>query len=87
MSNLKLQVGRALAVIPNDDEDIYFVGSEAEKVIPAVLYVGVGGNLRVLTAGGDDVVFYNLNDGVFLPVNVIRVFAEDTTADSIVALW
>jgi hypothetical protein len=87
MSNLKLQVGRALAVVPNDDEDIYFVGSEAEKVIPAVLYVGVGGNLRVLTAGGDDVVFYNLNDGVFLPVNVIRVFAEDTTADSIVALW
>jgi hypothetical protein len=87
MSNLKLQVGRALAVVPNDDEDIYFVGSEAEKVIPAVLYVGVGGNLRVLTAGGDDVVFYNLNDGVFLPINVIRVFDEDTTADSIVALW
>jgi hypothetical protein len=87
MSNLKLQVGRALPVVPNDDEDIYFVGSEAEKVIPAVLYVGVGGNLKVRTAGGDDVVFFNLNDGVFLPVNVIRVFAEDTTADSIVALW
>jgi hypothetical protein len=87
MSNLKLQVGRALPVVPNDDEDIYFVGSEAEKVIPAVLYVGVGGNLRVLTAGGDDVVFYNLNDGVFLPVNVLRVFDTDTTADSIVALW
>jgi hypothetical protein len=87
MSNLKLQVGRALPVVPNDDEDIYFVGSEAEKVIPAVLYVGIGGNLKVRTAGGDDVVFFNLNDGVFLPVNVIRVFAEDTTADSIVALW
>ena len=87
MSNLKLQVGRALAVVPSDTEDIYFVGSEAEKVIPAVLYVGVGGNLRVLTAGGDDVIFYNLNDGVFLPVNVVRVFDTDTTADSIVALW
>ena len=87
MSNLKLQVGRALAVVPNDDDDIYFVGSQAEKVIPAVLYVGVGGNLRVLTAGGDDVIFYNLNDGVFLPVNVLRVFDTDTTADSIVALW
>jgi hypothetical protein len=87
MSNLKLQVGRALPVVPNDDEDIYFVGSEAEKVIPAVLYVGVGGNLKVRTAGGDDVVFFNLNDGVFLPINVIRVFDEDTTADSIVALW
>jgi hypothetical protein len=87
MSNLKLQVGRALPVVPNDDEDIYFVGSEAEKVIPAVLYVGVGGNLKVRTAGGDDVVFYNLNDGVFLPINVIRVFDTDTTADSIVALW
>jgi hypothetical protein len=87
MSNLKLQVGRAQAVTPSNTEDIYFVGSEAEKVIPAVLYVGVGGNLKVRTAGGDDVVFFNLNDGVFLPINVIRVFDEDTTADSIVALW
>jgi hypothetical protein len=87
MSNLKLQVGRALPVIPNDDEDIYFVGSEPEKVIPAVLYVGTGGNLKVRTAGGDDVIFYNLNDGTFLPVNVVRVFDTDTTATDVVALW
>lgn len=87
MSNLKLQVGRALAVIPNDDEDVYFVGSEADKVIPCVLYVGTGGNLKVRTAGGDDVIFYNLNDGTFLPVNVLRVFDTDTTATDVVALW
>lgn len=87
MSNLKLQVGRALAVIPNDDEDIYFVGSEADKVIPCVLYVGTGGDLKVRTEGGDDVIFYNLNDGVFLPVNVLRVFDTDTTASDVVALW
>lgn len=87
MSNLKLQVGRAEAVTPSDTEDIYFVGSEAEKVIPAVLYVGVGGNLRVMTAGGDDVIFYNVQNGAFIPVNVVRVFATNTNATGIVALW
>jgi hypothetical protein len=87
MSNLKLQVGRALPVVPSDTEDIYFVGSEPEKVIPAVLYVGVGGNLKVRTAGGDDVVFNNIQNGAFIPVNVLRVFATGTNASNIVALW
>lgn len=87
MSNLKLQVGRAQAVVPSNTEDIYFVGSQAEKVIPAVLYVGTGGNLKVRTAGGDDVTFNNIQNGSFLPINVVRVFATGTTATNIVALW
>lgn len=87
MSNLKLQVGRAQAVTPDNDEDIYFVGSEAEKVVPCVLYVGTGGDLSVRTAGGDDVIFYNVVSGTFLPVNVVRVFSTGTEADNIVALW
>ena len=52
-----------------------------------VLYVGTGGDLRVLTAGGDDVVFTGFPDGGFLPVNVVRVFLTNTTASNIVALW
>ena len=53
----------------------------------AVLYVGTAGNLRVLTAAGDDVIFVNINTGAFIPVQVIKVFATSTTASNILALW
>lgn len=52
-----------------------------------VLYVGTGGNLRVLTAGGQDVTFANIIGGTFLPVQVLKVFATGTAASNIVALW
>tara|TARA_B100001778_G_C18419860_1_gene552786 strand:- start:85 stop:549 length:465 start_codon:yes stop_codon:yes gene_type:complete len=53
----------------------------------AVLYVGTTGNIRVLTAANDDVVFVGVPAGQFIPVNVIKVFASGTTADDILALW
>jgi hypothetical protein len=52
-----------------------------------VLYAGNTGNIRVLTSGGDDVVFVGIPAGSFVPVQVLRVFATDTTATDIVALW
>jgi 3D (Asp-Asp-Asp) domain-containing protein len=54
---------------------------------PAVLYVGVGGNVKVRTMGGDDVTFTGLVTGQFVPVQCVRVFATGTTATDIVALW
>ena len=53
----------------------------------AVLYVGTGGNVRVLTAGGDDVVIVGAGAGEFIPINVVKVFATNTTASDILALW
>ena len=53
----------------------------------AVLYVGTGGDLKVLTAGGDEVTFVGVNGGTFIPVNCIQVFNTGTTAADIVALW
>jgi len=53
----------------------------------AVLYVGTGGDLKVLTAGGDEVTFVGVNGGTFIPVNCIQVFNTGTTAANIVALW
>ena len=53
----------------------------------AVLYVGTAGNLRVTTIAGDDVIFSNINTGAFIPVNVLKVWNTNTTADNIVALW
>ena len=45
------------------------------------------GNVRVMTAGGDDVVFVAVPAGQFIPVNVVQVFSTDTTASDILALW
>lgn len=52
-----------------------------------VLYVGTGGNIRVLTAGGQDVTFASVLGGTFFPVQVLKVFSTGTSAANIVALW
>jgi hypothetical protein len=49
--------------------------------------VGTAGNVRVLTAGNDDVTFSGVQDGSFIPVNCIKVFSTNTTANNILALW
>jgi hypothetical protein len=59
----------------------------ADDNVGCVLYVGNTGNVRVLTAGNDDVTFVGIPAGAFVPVQVKRVFATDTTATDIVALW
>lgn len=67
--------------------DAYIIYTQNIKAEGCVLYVGTGGNLHVLTHGGDDVVFANVVGGTFLPVQVIKVFASGTAASNIVALW
>jgi hypothetical protein len=51
-----------------------------------LLYVGVGGDLTVVTVGGDEETFNDFPSGAFLPVRVVKVL-EDTVASGIVALW
>jgi hypothetical protein len=69
--------GYGVAVTPSDS-----------VVIPMTraLYVGVGGNVRV-TDINDNVTYANVPSGSILPVQVSRVFATNTTASSIVALY
>jgi hypothetical protein len=57
------------------------------KTEPCVLYVGSKGTLRVTTSSGDEVTFVNIQDGSFIPVQVLKVFSTGTTASNIVALW
>ena len=54
---------------------------------PSVLYIGVGGNVRVLTAQGTDIVFSAVPAGFILPVQVIRVYATNTTASSMARIY
>lgn len=85
MAYQKLQPARASVVTKSDTVDIPNPGGGA--VEGCVLFVGTGGILRVLTAGGDDIIFRNVPNGTFIPVQVIRVFASTTNATDIVALW
>jgi hypothetical protein len=85
MAYQKLQQSRAAVVTKSDTVDIPNPGNGA--VEGCVLYVGTGGILRVLTAGGDDITFTNIPNGFLTTFQVIRVFASDTTANNIVALW
>lgn len=85
MAYQKLQQSRAAAVTKSDTVDIPNPGNG--QVEGCVLYVGTGGVLRVLTAGGDDVTFTNVPNGFITSFQVVRVFATTTTANNIVALW
>lgn len=85
MAYQKLQASRAAVVTKSDTVDIPNPGNG--QVEGCVLYVGTGGILRVLTAGGDDITFQNVPNGTFIPVQVVRVFSTTTTANNIVALW
>ena len=88
MAYQKLQAYRAAAVTPNDNADIPSVSTEdGTGNNGCVLYVGGAGNLAVTTAGGDTLIFFGLLAGTFVPVQVVRVWASDTTATNIVALW
>lgn len=88
MAYQKLQAGRAAVVTKSDTVNIPDPSGGVNN--GCVLYVGTagtGGVLRVLTVGGDDVTFYNVANGTFIPVQVLRVFLSDTTATNILALW
>tara|TARA_Y100000385_G_scaffold48784_1_gene45252 strand:+ start:4071 stop:4325 length:255 start_codon:yes stop_codon:yes gene_type:complete len=84
MSYQKLQIYKAAAVTPSDTADILHV--ETGDVQPCVLYIGVAGDIKVTTAGNNDITFKNVPVG-FLPVQVKQVFATGTTASEIIALW
>ena len=53
----------------------------------AILYVGVSGNVQVVTAGGDTVTYVAVPAGTFMPILVTEVRQAGTTATSIVANW
>ena len=70
--------GGAAAVTPSDSVNLSY---------PSVVYVGNSGNVQVTTAQGDTVVFSGVQGGSVIPVQVIRVWATNTTATGIVAIY
>tara|TARA_R110000796_G_scaffold168337_1_gene285268 strand:- start:5255 stop:5512 length:258 start_codon:yes stop_codon:yes gene_type:complete len=85
MAYQKLQAGRAAIVAPSDTNQIPSVTGGTNN--GCALYIGLPGNIRVKTVGGDDVTFTGVYAGQFFPVNVLQVYNTGTTAGEIVALW
>lgn len=69
----------AAAVVPSDSVNLI---GEVKS-----LYIGGAGNVRVLTSNGETVTFSGMQAGSYLLVQVRRVFATNTTATNIVALY
>ena len=83
-TNLSVRQGTTgVAVTPSDSSDI--TGATANT--PATLFVGTGGNINVVTLGGSTLLLKNIADGSFLPIQVTRVKATNTTATDIVAIF
>lgn len=65
-----------------------FTNSDTINLLtPSVIYVGGLGNVKVTTAQGDEVTFTNVQAGNVLPVQVIRVWANGTTATSLLRIY
>lgn len=69
----------AAAVAPNDAADL--------AVLPRALFIGQPGDVSARLAGGQTVVFRNIQAGSVLPIRAARVNSTGTTAADILALW
>lgn len=83
---------RAFAVSPSDTNDLTNVSGDADPTYAKALYIGVTGDVTVITAGdtsanlaGKSVTFKAHPVG-YMPVQVRRVLNTGTTATNIVAL-
>ena len=52
-----------------------------------VLFVGTGGDLNIVTSGGDTVLLTNLTNASYVPIMVTNVQSTATTCSDIIALW
>ena len=52
-----------------------------------VLFVGTGGDLNIVTSGGDTVLLTNLTNASYVPIMVRGVQSTATTCSNIIALW
>ena len=83
-SNIVVRQGTTgVSVTPSDTVNITGINPNT----PATLFVGVGGDIQVITIGGSTLILKNIADGSFLPIQVTRVKATSTTATDIVALF
>jgi hypothetical protein len=83
------QAYNAQTVTPSDTTDLSLSGGTFNnpQSTGALPYVGTGGDIKVTMVGGQTVTFVNVPDGTFMPIQVTRIWATDTNATDILALF
>ena len=83
------QAFNAQTVTPDDNVDLSLAGGTITEGTNsgACIYIGTGGDIQVTMLGGQTVIFVNVPDGTFLPIQVKRVWASNTNAGDILALF
>lgn len=70
---------KAFSITPHDTNEL--------SNVTRGLYVGVSGDVLVVTAGGDEVTFLAMAAGVFHPIRAKQIKATGTTATDIVGVY
>ena len=72
------------------DTDIMLSGNTykifSKESNDCMLYIGVSGDVSVITSGKDTVIYKNVAVG-FMPVHIAKVLSTGTTATNIIANW
>jgi hypothetical protein len=76
-----------LSAPARDAVAVTFSDTTVFATLPRALYVGQAGNLSVLMAGGQTVLFQGIQAGTVLAIRAARINATGSTAGSVVALW
>lgn len=84
----QLQAYNFEEITPNDNANISIGGIPISDSIESgvCLYVGVGGDIKVTSIGGQIATFQNVASGSFLPIQVKRLWQTGTNATGIIAL-
>jgi hypothetical protein len=61
--------------------------SDVTKFTPSVIWVGGAGDVNVVTAGGDTVLFPGMIAGAVIPVECVQVLSGSTTATNMIRIW
>lgn len=77
-ANATVAAHGAASVTPSDS---------AEMPITRSLFIGTNGNIKVTMADGQEITFSNLTAGTIFPIQVVKVWATDTTVTTIIALY
>ena len=76
LAGLESPCEHAFDITPNDSTDLAYVTRG--------IWVGTGGNLKVITKGGETVTFTNIPNGTLKEGRYVRVLATGTTASGLV---
>jgi len=69
----------AMAITPNDGTDL--------ASVTRGIYVGVSGDIALVTAGGQTVTFKTAAQGSTIPIQAARVLSTGTTATNLIGLY